>query len=54
MAVIIGLDKRIGAIYYFSFVFFISLLIWRYELIQSRKIQSINNNNVESHQPELP
>ncbi|WP_179348221.1 hypothetical protein [Winogradskyella pacifica] len=55
IAAIIGLDQSIVATCYFSFVFSLSLFIWRYELIQSRKIQPINNNNnVESHQPELP
>ncbi|WP_178983810.1 hypothetical protein [Winogradskyella helgolandensis] len=54
VAEIIGLDKHIAAIYYFSFVFIVSLLIWKYELIQSRKTQHQNNNYVKSNHPELP
>ncbi len=40
--------------YYFGFVFFLSLFIWRYEILQGRKSEQFNNKNIEPHHPKLP
>jgi len=54
LVAIIELDQSIVATYYFSFVFTLSLFIWRYEIIQTRKKQSKTNINNAPHHPELP
>ena len=51
-ALIIEFDKSLFAIYYFSAVYFIALLIWKYEL---KSIKKTNKNfAVEPNQSQLP
>jgi hypothetical protein len=51
---ILGLNKNLYATFYFSSVFIIALLIWRYEIKQSKKTKHLINKNSEQPHPELP
>ncbi|WP_179020476.1 hypothetical protein [Winogradskyella forsetii] len=51
---IIGLDRSIFAIYYFSSVFFISLFIWSRKIKYSSRFKKNLNKTLEPQQPELP